>query len=72
MIDRLRADKELVQRAENVIFRRVTAEASLKSAHAHVFLHLVTVVIYVARLEGLGEVGGSTDRLGPDVPASLA
>ena len=56
MMNGLRADEELVQGAEYVIFRRVTAEASLKSAHADVFLWLVSVVVCVARLKGLGEI----------------
>ena len=56
MMNWLGADEELVQGAEYVIFRRVTAEASLKSAHANVLLRLVPVVVRVARLKGHGEV----------------
>ena len=56
MMNRLCADEELVQGAEYVIFRRVTAEASLKSAHADVILLLVSVIVRVARLKGHGEV----------------
>ena len=56
MIDGLRTDEELVQGAEDVVFGGIAAKASLKSAHSDVLFWLASLVIIIARLEGLCEV----------------
>ena len=43
MIDRLSADKELIETAQYVIFRRISAEPGLKCAHPECIISILSI-----------------------------